>query len=193
MAKRYGLVIDQERCIGCHACTVACKVEHAIDEGSWIKVETVGGASMDTARGKYPELTMCYTLHFCQHCANPPCRDACPVEAISQRPDGIVLIDKDKCNGCRACLDACPYDAISFNEESNLAEKCTLCAHRIDQGLEPLCVACCEGEAMRFGDLADPSSEPSKLLARRPGYTLKPEAGTKPGVHFCPPLPHRKV
>ncbi|MFH1140802.1 MAG: 4Fe-4S dicluster domain-containing protein [Chloroflexota bacterium] len=193
MAKRFGLVIDQERCIGCHACTVACKLENGIETGSWTHVETVGGAEMDTASGTFPHLSMYYTLRFCMHCANPPCLDACPTEAIYKRDDGIVLIDAEKCNGCLACVPVCPYNALTYNEGSGVVEKCTLCSHRIDQGLEPFCVLCCEGNAMLFGDLEDPDSAASRLVTERQGQVLEPDMGTRPAVYFCPPLARAEV
>jgi molybdopterin-containing oxidoreductase family iron-sulfur binding subunit len=176
MAKRYGLVIDLERCIGCHTCRIACKVENNINTGSGIRVETVGGPHRDTPLGKFP----------CMHCAKPPCVDACPLEAIYKREDGIVLVDEEKCNGCQACIPACPYDALIYNPERDIVQKCSLCAQRIDQGLEPFCVLCCETEAMFFGDLDDPASEVSQIILRKGAYILHPEKGTNPAIYYCP-------
>ena len=193
MSKRYGIVIDLERCIGCHTCTIACKLENGIEEGSWLNVETVGGDGMDTPRGEYPNVKMHYLPKLCMHCDEPPCLDACPLEAISKRDDGIVLIDNEKCDGCEACIAACPYGVILLNREKNVATKCTLCAHRIDKGLEPFCVICCETEAMYFGDIADPESRVSKLIASGKAYVLQPEADTGPAIHYCPPMAPRKI
>lgn len=190
---RYGLVIDLERCIGCHACTMACKVENNIELGSWIRVEMLDGQRLDTARGQFPELTMHYLPLTCMHCQDPPCLDACPTDAIYQRDDGVVILDISKCNDCQACLTACPYSVILHNETTGLATKCHLCAHRIDQGLLPFCVLCCEDQAIHFGDLSDPQSQVSRLIAQRVAYTLKPEEKTGPAVYYLPPLSRRPV
>jgi Fe-S-cluster-containing dehydrogenase component len=129
-------------------------------------------------------------MHFlpelCMHCAQPPCIDACPLDAISKRDDGIVLIDEDKCDACQACLPACPYDALMFDEERGKVRKCTMCAHRVDEGLEPFCLVCCETEAMYAGDLDDPASPAAQVIARRGAEVLYPEKGTGPAVYFCP-------
>lgn len=184
MTRRYAVVIDLGRCVGCHTCSIACKAEHNIGKGSGIRVETVGGAHPDTPAGKFPDLTMHYLPMPCMHCEFPPCVDACPTGAIGKREDGIVLVEHDKCNGCQSCLDICPYNALLYDPQTNLVWKCTLCAHRIDQGLEPFCVRCCEIGAMFFGDQNDLDSIVSKHIAQGDTYTIKPELGTKPSVHY---------
>ncbi len=190
MAKRYGIVIDLERCIGCHTCTVACKLENDIEPGSWIEVGTVGGDGMDTAGGSFPNLSMSYLPKACMHCGDAPCIDACPPAAIRRRDDGIVVIDSGECDGCRICLDACPYEVLHFDEAGNVAAKCSLCSHRVDEGLEPYCVLCCEGQALHFGDLADPASAVSRLAAGG-SYVLLPEAGTDPATRYLPSMAPR--
>ncbi|MBW2092817.1 MAG: 4Fe-4S dicluster domain-containing protein [Deltaproteobacteria bacterium] len=192
MSRRYALVIDQERCIGCEACTVACKIENKAAT-YWIRVETQNAAKKDTPQGRFPDLMMTFLPHLCMHCDEPPCADACPVEAIVKREDGPVVLEEQKCDGCRACLDACPYDAICFSQEKEVVEKCNFCVHRIEQGLEPFCVVCCEGQAMFFGDLNDPSSQVSMIVADRETFQLNPEAETGPSVYYCPPKPRRKL
>ena len=186
MSKRYGLVIDLDRCMGCEGCIIACKVEHNLDKVSGIRVDTIGGAHKDTPKGKFPNLSMYYLPVPCMHCSNPPCMDACDEKAIFKRQDGIVLIDQDKCNGCQLCIPACPYDALTYDKDRDMVTKCTLCHHRIDDGLEPFCVIWCEGEAMFFGDLNDPESEVSKLASKKSAYVIKPEANTEPSVYYCP-------
>jgi len=184
--KRYGLVIDLERCIGCHTCTIACKLESGLERGSGIRVETIGGPHRDTPAGKYPQLSMHFLPVPCMHCDEPPCLDVCPLEAIFRRPDGIVLVDEEKCDGCQTCVTACPYGALIFDDEKEVVHKCTLCAHRLDGGMEPFCVICCETEAMYFGDLNDPDSRISKIMDERSAKPIKPEAGTKPVIYYCP-------
>jgi Fe-S-cluster-containing dehydrogenase component len=183
---RYGLVIDLERCIGCHTCTIACKTEHGLENGSWINVKTIGGQHQDTPEGKHPQLKMHFLPVLCMHCRQAPCRDACPLEAIVRREDGIVLVDEEKCDGCQACLSACPYDALVYDTDRNIARKCTLCSHRVDEGLEPFCVICCETEAIYFGDVEDRDSIVSRIIDRRSASVLQPEKGTKPAVYYCP-------
>src|SRR4030042_1932766 len=186
MSKRYGLVFDLDRCMGCVGCRIACKVEHSLDKASGIRVDTIGGPHPDTPGGKYPNLSMHYLPVPCMHCSNPPCIDACPEEAIYKRQDGIVLLDEEKCNGCQACIPACPYGVLIYNTERDIVQKCSLCAHRIDQGLEPFCVLCCETEAMFFGDLDDPASDVSQIILRKGASILHPEMGTKPAIYYCP-------
>lgn len=130
---------------------------------------------------------------LCNHCLNPPCVDSCPVDALIKRDDGLVILEKNLCTGCQACIMACPYNIIAFNEEKNLIEKCNLCFHRIDLGLEPFCVICCEGQDIHFGDLNDPNSTLSILISKRDTYQLKPEEGTNPSVYYCSPRSKRRL
>jgi Fe-S-cluster-containing dehydrogenase component len=184
--KRYGMVIDQERCIGCEACTVACKSENKGAAG-WIQVATQNATYKDTPEGRFPDLKMHFLPTLCNHCKRPPCLEACPTAAISKDEEGIVRLDEALCDGCRGCLDACPYGAIDFNDQKDRAEKCNLCSHRIETGCEPFCVICCEGQAIHFGDLNDLNSSVSKILQSKDNFCLKPEAGTGPAVYYLPP------
>lgn len=193
MAKRYGLVIDLERCTGCDTCTIACKVENKMEVGSGMRVETVGGIHRDSPVGKYPDLSIYYMPIACMHCDQPPCHDSCHAEAIYQRPDGIVLIDEEKCDGCQECLPACPYQALVYDPDTNVVRKCNLCFERLDQGFEPFCALCCGDQAIFWGDLADPESGVSKLIAQRSAYTLKPEEKTGPAIYYCPPKEKRQA
>lgn len=194
MRKRYGLVIDLERCIGCQTCRIACKVENYLETGSGIRVDTIGGEHPDTPAGKYPNLSMYYLPVPCMQCSEPVCLDFCPMDAIYKSDDGIVMVDNEKCCGCQACIDVCPYDALTmdtpplskYDRTSKLIQKCDLCQHRIDQGLEPFCVVCCSCGAIYFGDLKDSESKVSRLIAQKNTYVLKPEAGTNPAVRYCP-------
>jgi Fe-S-cluster-containing dehydrogenase component len=193
VAKRYGLVIDLERCTGCDICIVACKVENSMDTISGMRVETVGGSNLETSPSTLPNLSMYYRPVTCMHCDHPPCRDACHLEAIYQRPDGIVLIDEKKCNGCQECLPACPYQALVYDPDRNVVRKCNLCFERLDQGFEPFCALCCGCQAIFWGDLAEPESPASRLIAQRNAYVLKAEEGAGPSVHYCPPKQRKQV
>ena len=185
------MLIDQERCIGCDACSVACRIENNTQH-FWIKVET-DGKQKDIPKGQYPNLEMNFLPRLCNHCKNPPCVESCPTKALIKRDDGLVILAKDLCTGCKICIEICPYDVIKFDEINNIIEKCNLCAHRIDQGLEPFCVICCEGQAIFFGDLNDPNLKLSKLLSERQIFQLKSEENTDPSIYYCSPKPKRRL
>ncbi|MFW6070135.1 MAG: 4Fe-4S dicluster domain-containing protein [bacterium] len=176
--KNYGFIIDNRKCIGCHACSTACKSENEVPLGvyrTWVKyVET----------GSYPNSRRHFQVTRCNHCANPPCARICPTEAMYQRNDGIVEFDGDLCIGCKACMQACPYDAIYIDPETDTAAKCHYCAHRTDVGLEPACVVVCPEHAIIAGDMNDPQSEISRLLAREEVTVRKPEQGTAPKLFY---------
>ena len=145
--KNYSLMVDNEMCIGCQACEIACKQENNLPVGPrWIRALAVGPKEIGG------ELKMSFAVVRCHHCANPPCMEVCPTDAIEQRADGIVLIKPELCIGCEACIEACPFGAPQLNPEGNIVEKCTLCVHRIDQGLAPACFLACPPGAISFGD-----------------------------------------
>jgi len=175
---RWLKVLDQTRCIGCHACTTACKSENEVPVG----VTRTYVKSVDV--GTFPQARRAFQVTRCNQCTDAPCVTACPTEAMYKRPDGIVDFDKDICIGCKACMAACPYDAIFINPEDHSAEKCNMCAHRIDAGLEPACVSVCPTEAILVGDGNDPTSKVAQLVARRPALVRRPEKETGPGVFY---------
>jgi len=174
----YGFLIDQSKCIGCHACSTACKSENQVPLGvyrTWVKyVET----------GAYPDVRRRFQVTRCNHCANPPCVRICPVSAMYQRDDGIVEFDPSICIGCKSCMQACPYDSIYLDPETNTAAKCHFCAHRLDVGLEPACVVVCPEHAIVAGDLNDPASEISQKLSTAQATVRKPEQGTGPKLFY---------
>jgi len=173
-----GFVIDHSRCIGCHACTVACKSENSVPLGSfrtWVKY---------TEKGTFPEVRRSFAVLRCNQCTHPPCVEICPVRALHKRPDGIVDIDPQRCIGCKACMQGCPYDALYINESSGTAEKCHFCAHRTERGLAPACAVICPTEAIVPGDFDDPASVVSRMRSERDLVARKTEAGTGPNVFY---------
>ncbi len=175
---QYGFVINQDTCIGCHACTTACKAENGVPLGNfrtWVKYVEVG---------KFPEVKRNFLVQRCNHCTNAPCVTICPVNALKKRPDGIVDVDRDACIGCRACMQACPYDAIYLNEDKGAVEKCHFCAHRVEKGLEPACVTVCPVGAIVPGDFHDPTSRVSVMLKQHDTLARRTEQGTGPNVRY---------
>ena len=181
---QYGFLMDHRRCIGCHACTVACKAENDVPVGSfrtWVKYTEVG---------RFPSVRRHFAILRCNHCTKAPCVTICPVTALDKREaDGIVDIDRDACIGCRACMQACPYDAIYLNEDSGAVEKCHFCAHRVERGLEPACVIVCPEQAIVAGDLHDPTSKLATMVAEHETLVRRPEQGTEPNVHYLDVAP----
>lgn len=205
-SKHYGFAIDTKRCIGCHTCAMACKVENNIpNEIWWNRIMTDGGDSMDTPSGVFPRVEMSYLPVACQHCENPACVKVCPVGATYKDPEtGIVRQDYEKCIGCRMCMAACPYTGVrSFNwdepkweldfpvggenvpvHQKHTVEKCTMCWHRIAENEGPACVEVCPARARFWGDLNDPSSDVSEALASREYKQLLTDEGTRPSVYY---------
>ncbi len=171
-------VIDQTRCIGCHACTTACKSENQVP----LSVTRTFVKSVDV--GRFPQARRSFQVTRCNQCVDAPCVAACPTGAMFTRPDGIVDFDKQACIGCKACMAACPYDAIFINPDDHCAEKCNFCAHRLEIGLEPACVVVCPTQAIVVGDLNDPDSEVARIVAREPVTVRRPEKGTRPKLFY---------
>ena len=197
---RYGMIIDLNRCIGCHACTLACTGHNGTPKGVfWSRVQI-------REKGEYPNAWIHYQPMLCMHCQDPECVRVCPTGASFQREDGIVAIDRDMCIGCQNCIMACPYSArtklidiqpyhpgkgftpyekIAFSRHpTGVVGKCDFCAGRLDEGREPACVQTCPAKARFFGDLGDPESEVAGLLARRNPKQLLPAMGTTPSVYY---------
>jgi molybdopterin-containing oxidoreductase family iron-sulfur binding subunit len=196
----YGMVIDLKKCIGCEACVIACKMENATPPGiSWCRI-------LREERGTFPHVRIFSLPAACNHCADAPCEKACPTGATYRNGDGIILIESSKCIGCRTCMTACPYNVrylmkkeVSYfspqplnpyeimgyaQHETGTVQKCTFCAHRLEEGMKPACVELCPAEARYFGDLDDPESDVSKMVKERHVYQLLQEMGTDPHVYY---------
>ncbi len=198
----FGMVIDLSSCIGCLACVMACKAENSTGPGVfWSFVE-------DEELGTYPSVSRRFIPRLCMHCQYPACVDVCPTGASYKREDGIVLVDSDKCVGCRSCIAACPYGARYFIKENagyfpeglipyeiqgqkkhrpGVVEKCTFCADRLRVGKKPACVQTCPVQARTFGDLSDPASEVSELIRGRHGFQFHKGLGCEPSVYYLAP------
>ena len=174
----YGFIIDQDACIGCHACTVACESEHDVPLGvnrTWVKyIES----------GTFPDAQRKFSVMRCNHCADAPCVSVCPTTALFTRDDGIVDFASDNCIGCKACMNACPYDALYIDPNDRTAAKCNYCAHKVDVGLEPACVSVCPTQAIVAGDMDDPTTRISRMLARESLAVRAPEQGTNPKLFY---------
>lgn len=158
--RRFAMVIDIRRCTSCHACSVSCKSEFAVPLGvwrSWVEIKE---------KGTYPATKKDFLPKLCNHCDNPPCVPVCPVNATYVDADGTVLVDEDKCIGCRTCITACPYQARFLHPDKGVANKCDLCIHRVENGVTPACVNACPADARIFGDLNDPKSAVARLLKK---------------------------
>lgn len=237
--KKWGMVIDQNRCVGCWTCAVGCKEMNNEPLGFfWNRIltaapgETTGESSsavadpasdnIDVPHGTFPNVEMAYLPVACQHCTDAPCVKVCPVGATFRRDDGAVLVDFERCIGCRYCMAACPYGIRVFNwgdpeyqpdfvvgygrdyrsdgrlvftpeRPRGVVEKCTLCVELIDGAEEPFCVQVCPAGARVFGDLDDPNSEVAQLVEEGGATQLLPDLGTDPRIFYMPVDRERNV
>jgi len=197
MAK-YAMVIDITRCNGCYNCFLACRDEYCgNDYPPYSAAQPFAGhfwmRLIEKESGKYPKVKVAYTPVPCMHCENPLCTQVSSHGAVYERPDGIVIIDPEKAVGQKEIVSACPYRVIYWNEEKNIPQKCTFCAHLLDEGWkEPRCVEACPTNALVFGDLEDPDSQISEIMASQEVEVLHPEYGLKPRVHYIG-LPKRFI
>ncbi len=220
-APRWGMTIDVNRCVGCQTCVAACK--HANDTAPGVQWRSV----IDVEYGRFPDVERLFLVVGCQHCEEPPCVPVCPTGATTKRADGLVTMDYDLCIGCASCVVACPYqartlkhdrenyfgdrgtvqeDAVAHPERLGVAQKCTFCKERVDDGLarglkpgvdpeaSPACASSCIAEAIQFGDLNDPESKVSRLVREKKSFRMHEELGTRPGIHYLyetPAVPGR--
>ncbi|MGE5362253.1 MAG: 4Fe-4S dicluster domain-containing protein [Bacteroidales bacterium] len=197
----YGMIVDPARCIGCTRCMEACKAENDVPaEGGYCRTwveryttttdgETLVEALDEQRRTKPPVdekkiLRTYFVPKLCNHCANPPCVQVCPVGATFSTKDGVVLVDKDYCIGCRYCIQACPYGARYLDPRTYTADKCTFCYHRVTKGLAPACVEVCPTGARVFGELRDRNSPLARYLRFDKLQVLKPHLNTEPKVYY---------
>lgn len=198
----YAMAIDVNKCIGCGQCAAACKAENKVPDSphyvrTWVEryvIPREGETQVDSPNAGidgFPDqpatdiLKTFFVPKLCNHCANPPCVQVCPVGATFQTRDGVVLVDEDYCVGCRYCIQACPYGARYLHPEKLVADKCTFCYHRITQGLLPACVEVCPTQARVFGDLNSRSSPIQRVLRFNPITSLKAELNTRPKVFYA--------
>ena len=196
----YGMAIDPAKCIGCARCMEACRAENDVEPGAvrtWVEryVLTTDGQTVVQAidekhQTKAPVdehkiLRTFFVPKLCNHCANAPCVQVCPVGATFTTPDGVVLVDKDYCIGCRYCIQACPYGARYLDTRTRTADKCTFCYHRITKGLVPACVEVCPSGARIFGELKDRNSPLARFMRFSKLQVLKPHLNTEPHVYYA--------
>ncbi len=177
--KKYGMVIDTNRCTCCHGCTIACLSENNVPDGkhrSWVK---------KIAKGRYPDVSFHFLPRLCNNCEDAPCLNLCPTGATYRtESDGVVHVNRNICVGCHICINACPYGARFFNDLTRTADKCDFCYHRITKGIEPACVSACTGRARIFGDLNDPKSEIVRFLNAHATQVIRSDLDTRPKVHY---------
>jgi Fe-S-cluster-containing dehydrogenase component len=208
--RKMGLVIDLDTCVGCHACVISCKGWNTENYGAPLSDQDPYGANPSGtflnrihSYEVQPENGPAQLIHFpksCLHCEDAPCVTVCPTGASYKRvEDGIVLVNEKDCIGCGLCAWACPYGARELDQAEGVMKKCTLCVDRIynenlpEEDRVPACVRTCPSNARHFGDLGDPDSEVSQLVAERGGIDLMPEQGTKPVNKYLPPRPKDRL
>ena len=177
--KRYAFVIETAKCIDCKACMVACKAENGVPVGhsrNWV--------NEDGPKGVFPNLSATFEPGNCMHCEKPACERVCPTRAITRTEEGIVLTDQDRCIGCRYCMMACPYNARYLDQARGVVDKCNFCVQRLTAGLDTACVNTCMTGARNVGDIHDPKSQVSRLMAKHKTHVKILDAGTRPSVFY---------
>ncbi len=175
---KWGMLIDVSKCIGCHACRISCQNQNEL------KVREYYNRIEEQESGRFPNYNRRFLPVQCQHCDNPPCVKVCPTGASYKREDGVVLINKAKCIGCKYCIVACPYDVRIIHEEEGYIHKCRFCIEFVEKGGIPACVTTCPMGVRVFGDLRDPDSEISKLIIKKMPGKLRGDLDTKPSIFY---------
>lgn len=198
----YGMGVQIDRCIGCNRCAVACKTENDVPEEpfyfrTWVErytimrdgevaVENISvGARREPVQDAREVVRTFFVPKLCNHCAKPPCVQVCPVKATFTTEDGAIIVDKERCVGCRYCIQACPYGARYLHPQTKVADKCTFCYHRVVKGLQPACVEVCPTQARIFGDLKSKASRLVRFTRMNKIHVLKPSLNTEPKVYYA--------
>lgn len=175
---RYGMLIDTTKCVACFGCRVACQMQNGLPpEEAFIHI-------YELEKGTFPNVNLQIVPVQCQHCDNAPCEKNCPTGATYTTKEGIVLVDENKCIGCKYCVVSCPYQARVVSHETGVVEKCRFCAEEVAQGKQPICVSTCVGGARIFGDLDDPNSEISKAIISKKAVPLRSDLGTRSKIFY---------
>jgi len=175
---RYGMFIDATKCVGCHACRMACQNQNELPpEENFNRIE-------EREYGRFPNFNREFIPVQCQHCENPPCLTVCPTGATYKRKDGVVLVDDKKCVGCKYCMVACPYSARVISKGKGIVEKCRFCIEMVEKGGQPACVTTCMTGVRTFGDLNDPKSKISIKIGRFKARALRADMNTRPSIFY---------
>lgn len=175
----YGMLIDTSKCVGCFSCRVGCQRQNGLaPEETFIKM-------MEVEQGTFPNVVHRHFFMQCNHCDNAPCIKVCPTKASYKREDGVVMVNDERCIGCKNCMTACPYQVRTQIHSTGVVNKCRFCIEEVEQGNQPFCVRVCIGGARVFGDLDDPNSKISKEIVKRRAQPLRTDLGTKPKIYFA--------
>jgi DMSO reductase iron-sulfur subunit len=175
---KWGMLIDVSKCVGCHACRIACQNQNGL------KVREYYNRIEEQESGEFPNYSRRFIPIQCQHCDNPPCVKVCPAGACYKRENGVVFVDREKCIGCKYCILACPYNAPIIQEDEEYMHKCTFCIEFVEKDGTPACVATCMTGVRVFGDLNDPESEISRIVVKKKIVRLMEDLDTKPSIYY---------
>jgi Fe-S-cluster-containing dehydrogenase component len=175
---RYGIAIDTTKCIGCFACRVACQNQNELD------ADQAFNSVVEREQGSFPSFSKEFIPSQCNHCENAPCQRVCPTGAIYTTDEGVVLVHRNRCVGCKYCIEACPYKVRVLNHHEGIVTKCWLCIDMVREGGQPACVTTCPNQVRIFGDLDDPNSEISRFIAKNRAQPPRADLNTKPKIFY---------